>query len=206
MDYKYNRGNYDKYTSKNILKRKMVDNLNKKILDEIQKIAKENTNRKIKLLDVGCGEGFITNLIYDNIDNVEICGIEYTKEAVDIAKKLNSNIKFEQGNIYDIHYESNTFDIVLCTEVLEHLEHPDRALVELKRVSKKHIILSVPHEPWFCLGNLLVLKNVSRLGNPIDHINHWTHTKFNKFIEMNLGKEFQSKLSFPWIIIKYSKC
>lgn len=205
MDYKYNRGNYDKYTSKNILKRKMVDNLNKKILDEIQKIAKENANRKIKLLDAGCGEGFITNLIYDNIENIDICGIEYTKEAVAIAKKLNSNIKFEQGNIYNISYKNDTFDIVLCTEVLEHLEYPDKALEELRRVSKQNLILSVPHEPWFCLGNLLVLKNINRLGNPIDHINHWTHKKFRKFIEKNLGKEFESKLSFPWIIVKYNK-
>lgn len=55
------------------------------------------------------------------------------------------------------------------------------------------MIITIPHEPWFRLSNLLVLKNVLRFGNPIDHINHWNKTSFRKFLtkielqNMNVG-------------------
>ena len=109
-------------------------------------------------------------------------GLEYTREAIDIAKAANQEISFVQGDIYAIPFEKNEFDLVLCTEVLEHLERPDRALRELTRVASHTILLTVPSEPWFCMGNLLTLKNVSRFGNPIDHINHWTYGGFKKYV------------------------
>lgn len=75
---------------------------------------------------------------------------------------MNPSVEHIQGDITRMPFCDHSFDIVICTEVLEHLEKPGAALKELKRVAKKFILITVPHEPWFCLGNLLVLKNVSR--------------------------------------------
>lgn len=85
--------------------------------------------------------------------------------------------------------------------MLEHLQEPDKALKEIIRVASKGVIITVPNEPWFCLGNLLVLKNIRRLGNPQDHINHWTSFKFRKFI-LSSAEEFIFSFgkSFPWNI------
>ena len=60
----YNSGNYDKYMSRNLLKRSMVKRLNKKIVSNISEMAKNigTENVKLKILDAGCGEGFITDL------------------------------------------------------------------------------------------------------------------------------------------------
>lgn len=180
----YNPGNYEKYMTKNPLKRKMVERLNKKIVGYVQQICEQirekDKDKVVKILDAGCGEGFITDLLARNVENVELIGLEYTREAIDIAKAANQEISFVQGDIYAIPFEKNEFDLVLCTEVLEHLERPDRALRELTRVASHTILLTVPSEPWFCMGNLLTLKNVSRFGNPIDHINHWTYGGFKK--------------------------
>ncbi|MCH5248456.1 MAG: methyltransferase domain-containing protein [Lachnospiraceae bacterium] len=210
----YNRGNYDKYNSKNPLKRKMVEQLNAKILTAmnsfVKKLSPDSTRGKspIRILDAGCGEGFISNMIYNNIDNVEIVGLEYTSEAINIAKQYNENIEFVQGDIYKMPFEDAAFDIVLCMEVLEHLTEPAAAIEELLRVSKNFLIITVPNEPWFCMGNLLALKNVSRLGNPIDHINHWTFGGFKKFT-LNLLSSSRQRVrydkSFPWSIAYCNK-
>ena len=182
----YNPGNYEKYMTKNPLKRKMVERLNKKIVGYVQQICEQirekDKDKVVKIMDAGCGEGFITDLLARNVENVELIGLEYTREAIDIAKAANQEISFVQGDIYAIPFEKNEFDLVLCTEVLEHLERPDRALRELTRVASHTILLTVPSEPWFCMGNLLTLKNVSRFGNPIDHINHWTYGGFKKYV------------------------
>ena len=188
----YNPGNYEKYMTKNPLKRKMVERLNKKIVGYVQQICEQirekDKDKVVKILDAGCGEGFITDLLARNVENVELIGLEYTREA------------FVQGDIYAIPFEKNEFDLVLCTEVLEHLERPDRALRELTRVASHTILLTVPSEPWFCMGNLLTLKNVSRFGNPIDHINHWTYGGFKKYVHsLTEGGQIYSR-SFPWTI------
>ena len=199
----YNTGNYDKYMTKNPLKRKMVERLNTKILasvcETIEKI-RSGKDENPRILDAGCGEGFITNLIAANIQNADIIGLEYADEALEIARKMNPQLTYVQGNIYNMPFKDNAYEVVICTEVLEHLEHPESALKELMRVCGKYLIITVPNEPWFCLGNLIALKNVSRLGNPIDHINHWTYRGFQKFVEQNTDVHCTYDKSFPWSI------
>lgn len=197
--FRYNNGNYKKYHSKNFLKRWMIKRLNKKILELLNQSIEDLSLERIKILDAGCGEGFISNLIYSCIPNVEIVGLEYTREALEIARKNNKNITYMQGDIYEMPFAENSFDIVICTEVLEHLDKPESALKELKRTAKSRLILTVPNEPWFCMGNLLVLKNVSHLGNPADHINHWTYTEFKEFVHTYFNNAIYDT-SFPWSI------
>lgn len=195
----YNTGNFEKHTTKNPLKRAMVNRLNKRILSDIDGfIAKTNNN--VTILDAGCGEGFTDQLLKNYFPNVKIVGLEYTDEAIHIAKENNPNVEYIQGDICHMPFKDKIFDIVLCSEVLEHLEDPYRAMQEINRVSRNFVYITVPHEPWFCLGNLVALKNVRRFGNPIDHINHWTKQNFKKFIYENEGGEWTVTQSFPWIV------
>lgn len=201
----YNTGNYDKYMTSNPLKKKMVNNLNSRIIGIMGKLLSK-PEKVYRILDAGCGEGFISNLIFNNFRNVEITGLEYTSEAVRIARSMNNKINYLQGDIYKMPFEDSSFDMVICTEVLEHLESPLDALRELHRVSENEILLTVPEEPWFCLGNLAVLKNVSRLGNPEDHINHWTYRRFVKYVKTCLGGGiYLCSKSFPWTVVLYKK-
>ena len=177
----YNTGNIDKYETRNPLKKRMVNRLNQRILKEFQILLNQNYacgNAKIKVLDAGCGEGYIDFILMKACPEITLTGLEYTKEAIAIAKKANPSVDYIQGDIRNMPFENHTFDIVLCTEVLEHLDNPERALNELNRVGKNKLVLTVPHEPWFCMGNMLVLKNLSRFGNPVDHINHWNKQSF----------------------------
>lgn len=202
---KYNTGNLEKYTTHNLLKRKMVQRLNEKIADSIGKSVASIESKVPTILDAGCGEGFIDALLRERFAHVHIVGLEFTNEAIRIARQMNPSVEYMQGDIMKMPFQDNSFDIVMCTEVLEHLARPEAALSELKRVTKKFLFITVPHEPWFCLGNLLVLKNVSRLGNPIDHINHWTMKSFQTFLQNGGMGEWNVSGSFPWIIAETSK-
>lgn len=196
QDVCYNPGNYKKYLSNNPLKRKMVTNFQKKLM----LILNRTISGDCKIIDVGCGEGFTVDLIHKNFPNVSISGCDGASEAVEIARERIPDIHFEVGNIYSLPYGNKEFDIAICTEVLEHLEYPDQALFELRRIARK-ILITVPHEPWFRIGNMLALHNLKRLGDPVDHIQHWTYNGFRAFIKSKLpGLQIYFDKSFPWSI------
>ena len=200
----YNTGNYDKFMSKNALKRKMVQNLNNRIVAQVNDFVNEIRAKKgdeqyiVKILDAGCGEGFIDCILLNAISGIEITGLEYTTEAIAIAEQMNPCVNYIQGDINDMPFDDNEFDVVICTEVLEHIPGPEAALKELLRVSGNKILITVPHEPWFRMGNLLVLKNVTRLGNPVDHVNHWRKSTFVDFL--GGSPSWTVKTSFPWLM------
>lgn len=201
----YNIGNIEKYNTKNPLKIFMLNKFLEKILYIVKGIDKSTSKT---ILDMGCGEGFISNMLYDNFPKYKITAVDYFKEAIDNAKRNNQRpIEFDIGDISSLKYGNNSFDTVISTEVLEYISDPVKGLKELYRVCKRHIILSVPNEPFFCLGNLVSGKNIKRLGNPIDHINHWTYWGFKKFVLNNLPKTIkvtQYNL-FVWTIVVITK-
>lgn len=179
----YNTGNLEKYGTRNPLKRVMIKMFMQRLLRVVGELKAKGA---ASLLDAGCGEGMVANFLYDNVDGLKITAVDYFFEAIKKAEAENGrDICFKKGDITALSYQDKSFDIVMATEVLEHLEKPEKALSELMRTAKKAVVLSVPNEPFFCLGNLISLKNVRRLGNPEDHINHWTHNGFKRFLTSN---------------------
>ncbi|MDP3733279.1 MAG: class I SAM-dependent methyltransferase, partial [Candidatus Daviesbacteria bacterium] len=153
------------------------------------------------ILDAGCGEGFTMDKLSENGIGKKIEGVEYSKDAMAFGKKLFPHLIIKQGSVYDLPYKDNSFDLIICTEVLEHLEEPTKALREILRVSKKYLIVSVPNEPLFMLSNFLRGKNLLRLGNDKGHINHWTPLSLKRYLTQNKVKVKKIHLPFPWITI-----
>lgn len=190
--------NYQKHTGGGTLQKFLIGRFYETLFAEIKKLNAES------ILDVGCGEGFTLQKLKDQGIGKKLEGIEYLDRAIEIGNKIHPSLTLKQGTIYELPYKDDTFDLVLCTEVLEHLEDPEKALKELKRVTKKYCVISVPNEPWFMLGNFLRGKNWSRLGNDIEHIQHWTRWQMKQFV----GKELKVKLiknPLPWTLILAEK-
>lgn len=93
-----------------------------------------NKNPK-KILEVGIGNGTLANYLKNNSYSVTTC---------DIDKELNPD---KIGDIKKLPFKNNSFDTVVCFEVLEHLKWKDfeRSIKELNRVSSKWIIISIPY-------------------------------------------------------------
>ncbi len=124
-------------------------------------------------------------------------GTDFDSDALYRGQDLCPHLPLVQADILHLRYAPDSSDIVGCTEVLEHFKDPDAALSELCRVSKKYCLLSVPHEPFFRLSNLLRGKSISRLGNDIDHHQNWSLAGFISFLEDYLDLQ-AVKRSFPW--------
>ncbi len=79
-----------------------------------------------RVLDIGCGEGRIS--IFFTTNGFESYGIDYVKTAVERAKKfaveadVSENTHFNVGNVLDLQYKENFFDIVVDYSVFDHIE------------------------------------------------------------------------------------
>src|SRR5262245_50534513 len=133
--------NLEKHTTENPISLFFLNNFKNLVLEQAKKLHPDS------VLDVGAGEGFMLELLrYKNVGK-KLEGIEYMDDAIKLGKKMHPDVTIKKGDIYNLPYKDNTFDLIMCTEVLEHLDDPTRALAELKRVTKKYLILSVPNEP-----------------------------------------------------------
>lgn len=154
------------------------------------------------ILDVGAGEGFTLARLSREKIGKKLEGIEYTKEAIDLGKKLHPEFLIKQGNIYDLPYKDNSFDLVISTEVLEHLDNPKVGLRELIRVAKKYILLTVPNEPWFTVQRFIRGKNILKFGDHPEHMQHWTSQGFERFVTDGNNIEVIAKRHpFPWTML-----
>lgn len=191
--------NYLKHQSKNPLQRFLIKNFNKSLISLIEPLSPKT------ILDVGCGEGFILNELTLKHVGQKIEGVDNSKTALSLGKKLFPRLSLKYADIYHLPYQNNSFDLVVCLEVLEHLKNPEKALDEILRVSKGSVIISVPNEPFFRISNLLRGKNLARWGNDTQHINHWNPSSFKEFLKKQGVSSRQIKFPFPWIMILLKK-
>lgn len=98
----------------------------------------------MKVLDVGCGAGHYLRSLRSRLDkDIDYTGLDSTEYYVQLAKKaFGENQKFFVGDILDLQFDNNTFDIVVCNNVILHLPPPPiRAISELIRVAKKYVVI-----------------------------------------------------------------
>jgi ubiquinone/menaquinone biosynthesis C-methylase UbiE len=93
--------------------------------------------KRKKVLEVGCAEG-------QNIKNIfgknNYYGLDFSNKKIEFAKK-NVSKNFVVGDALSIPFKANSFDIVFGRDILHHIEEKKKALSEMKRVSRKKIII-----------------------------------------------------------------
>lgn len=191
--------NFIKHTSNNPLQRLLITNFYNTLFSLVKPLSPNI------ILDAGCGEGFTLNELAQRSIGNNLEGIDNTKEAIELAKKQFPQMRFMLGDIYNLPYKNNMFDLVICTEVLEHLQYPKKGLKEVLRVSKKYALFSVPNEPFFMTSNLLRGKNITRWGNDPGHLNHWNPFSLKRFLKQEHVAIITVKLPFPWTMVLVEK-
>jgi hypothetical protein len=70
----------------------------------------------------------------------------------------------------------------------------------MARVAKRHLLVSVPHEPLWRILNIARGAYVRELGNTPGHVNHWSKRSFVKLLERH-GEVVEARLPFPWTML-----
>ncbi|MCZ9888779.1 class I SAM-dependent methyltransferase [Brachyspira hyodysenteriae] len=91
-----------------------------------------------KLLDIGCGTGYLINMLKKYKATAEFYGLDLSEEMINISKSKNiKDAEFILGSANKLPFNDNTFDIVTCIQSFHHYPYPDEAMKEVYRVLKK---------------------------------------------------------------------
>ncbi|MGJ4804871.1 class I SAM-dependent methyltransferase [Luteimonas sp. SDU82] len=127
------------------------------------------------VLEVGCGAGYSSQRLLDWLPlGTSYLGSDVGESLLQKARARNPSASFVRQSVYDLALTDKSVDVIVMLEVLEHLEHPARALSELARVARKAVILSTPREPLWRMLNMARGKYLLDLGNTPGHVQHWS--------------------------------
>jgi len=89
------------------------------------------------LLDVGCGDGSISDGLSKLPGVIEVHGVDISNTAIRIATSKYPHVKFRVAQVTDLPFGSNFFDVVTAIEVIEHVYDTQLMFKEFSRVIKK---------------------------------------------------------------------
>jgi 2-polyprenyl-3-methyl-5-hydroxy-6-metoxy-1,4-benzoquinol methylase len=141
----------------------------------------------LRVLDVGCGDALplyiLNSFKYENV-RFSFNGVDISSLDIYFAKRLKLMLKaynftFAMGKAEDLPYQKSTFDIVICSEVLEHLVCPEDCIKEIRRVLKDDGVafISTPNESNFIRQFKKFFKFISddlkeEASKPYDYAEH----------------------------------
>lgn len=103
-------------------------------------------NQGETVLDAGCGEGSLSRMIAEK--GAVVTGTDISEPNVEnaarLAKEQNLQITFKTADLENLPFPDNSFDVVVCSHVLEHIPDFDKGLQEIFRVAKKKVVFAVP--------------------------------------------------------------
>lgn len=188
---------YNKYSSRNPFVRYVIRCFGKSLSDLVAMAAPTTIH------EVGCGEGYW--VLHWRRQGFVVRGTDAYLSVIQLAREnaanqgLNSDL-FAVRDIYDLDPEKDSADLIVCSEVLEHLEHPEAALRKLSMMVSNHLILSVPCEPIFRLLNIARGKYLTSWGNTPGHVQHWSREKFCRLVE-HYFEVIEVRSPIPWTIL-----
>jgi ubiquinone/menaquinone biosynthesis C-methylase UbiE len=188
---------YDKYGSANPVVRKLMARFEAD-LAELYAIAAPSS-----LLDVGCGEGVLTERWAEQLGDGRVVGwdLEDPKLEAEWSGRRRPNLEFVTGDIgTGLPYANGEFDMVTAIEVLEHVPDPRHAVAEMARVARTHVLVSVPREPLWRALNLARGAYVKDLGNTPGHLNHFSARGFARLLA-GYGEVVQARAPLPWTML-----
>ena len=187
-------GNLQKYLNPNPVQQWLLRRFHQRILGLVRSTGAQ------RILDVGCGEGFTMRELREDGVQATMVGVDLSPGA--LAWNHAHGMARSPLGVVDVHhlpFPDNSFDLVLCLEVLEHLPDSGVGLRELLRLSREHVLVSVPHEPFFRGANLLRGKHLSALGNDPEHMHNYSGRAFRCLVAAQAEVVWHG-YRFPWQI------
>jgi len=191
--------NAHKHESRNPIQRLVIARFHRQVVRIVREL------RPARILEVGCGEGYVLQALLRAGVSAELHGVDLSPTAVAEARaRLGSRATVEVRDARDLAAlagaEGRRFPLVMMLEVLEHLPDPDAMLPVLEALADPHVLLSVPREPWFSALNLVRLRHVRGLGNHPEHLQRFTRADFVRFVQRRFDV-LETPSVFPWTLV-----
>src|ERR1700722_7898736 len=187
---------YDKYSSQNPIVRSLMRGFE----SSLQNLVKITGSRDIH--EVGCGEGYWTLRWLEA--GYQVRGSDVSQQAIELAlinaQTLGLQPAFKVASIYELTFPADAAELIVCCEVLEHLENPERALQVLESLASPFLIISVPREPIWRILNLTRGSYFSDFGNTPGHLQHWSKKAFIELVQRHFDL-VKVVSPMPWTMI-----
>lgn len=187
---------YNKYATKNPIERVLVQGFLQTIRDLVSKTGANTIH------EVGCGEGYLLQELVAPERSVR--GSDVCEETVSAARArlevLGTPISCECIDLYKLTPSQHATELVMCCEVLEHVQDPERAITVLKSLAQPYLLVSVPQEPLWRILNMARLTYLKDFGNTPGHINHWSTRSFVRFLERHVSV-LEVRTPLPWTAV-----
>jgi 2-polyprenyl-3-methyl-5-hydroxy-6-metoxy-1,4-benzoquinol methylase len=184
---------YDKYGTANPIERRLVAGF----MANLDELVERSGARQAH--EVGCGEGEVSIRLAQR--GIRVRGTDAFPRVLEEARRRAAaagvEIDFASIPVEELDPDRHAAELVVCCEVLEHLEDPHRGLEVLAALARPWMIASVPREPLWRALNLARLTYVGQLGNTPGHLSHWSKGGFERF----LGERFEVvevRSPLPW--------
>lgn len=164
-----------------------------------------------KLLDTGCGPGYLLHFLKSNFPKIELNGVDMDNGLLNFSNNFNLEVNLKLSNAETLPFDDNTFDVLTCLQVVEHLEHPEHFFLEAKRVLKPNglMIITTPNPS----GYGAKIMGEKWVGIRFDHISlkppdEWRAMIQNSFQLIRDGSTFLSGIPLfrylPFSIINWT--
>jgi SAM-dependent methyltransferase len=184
---------YDKYGTSNPVARRLMAGF----LGGLDQLVERTGVREAH--EVGCGEGELAIRLARR--GLRVRGSDAFPEVLEEARRRAAvagvPIEFEATPVERLDPDRDAAELVLCCEVLEHLEDPEGALDVLAGLAQPWLIASVPREPLWRALNLARGAYVGDFGNTPGHLNHWSRRAFVRFLTRRF-EVVQVLSPLPW--------
>jgi ubiquinone/menaquinone biosynthesis C-methylase UbiE len=158
------------------------------------------------LIDIGCGEGYLLYRIQEKYPEKLLYGLDISNGRIATTKNYVPTSRLLRGDVLSLPFPDKSFDIVVCSELLEHMVEYKKVVDELIRISKRTIIITVPNE----LKLLSLMCPKCQTKHYLDgHVNFFTQQKlmdiFSKRQDVSIKKvyKFHSIFTYNKLSLKF---
>lgn len=187
---------FEKYGSSSAIVRRLMRGFNR-ALDELLNLAQPDS-----VLDVGCGEGVLTERWARRLSSSRVVGLDLEDPGLRAqwAGRRQANLEFVAGQAQALPFGDDEFALVAAIESLEHMARPGPALEEMARVTRGHLLVSVPREPLWRMLNLVRGAYPRALGNTPGHLQHWSRRGVLELLA-DYGQVVAVRGPVPWTVV-----
>jgi len=116
----------------------LIENMPEQIVEQLKK-------QDYSMCDIGCATGEGTEILQKYFSNTVVTGIDFSEKSIEMADNNYPHIEFK---CEDIESVKGNYDVIICSNVLEHIENPYKAIEQLLVHTKKYLMVLVPYEEY----------------------------------------------------------